>query len=154
MMHRSHQVTATAEAGADESVHGQESLCLPGRVEPAQVSLTLSRRLMRNLCAVVLVSVRALGDGRQDRSVCSPVAAQRVGDQPPRRTRLPLQQRAEQACRRPTVATRLDEAIEDVTLVIDGTPERAPLALEGDVLVQGPDLAQPALPTREPARVY
>ena len=70
------------------------------------------RRLMRNLCAVVLVSVRALGDGRQDRSVRSPVAAQRVGAHPPGRTRLPLQQRAEQACRRPTVATRLDEAIE------------------------------------------
>ncbi len=58
------------------------------------------------------------------------------------------------ACRRPTAATRLDEAIEDVTLVIDGTPERAPLALEGDeALVQGPDVAQPALSTREPARV-
>ena len=39
--------------------------------------------------------------------------------------------------------------------MIDGTPERAPLALEGDeALVQGPDVAQPALSTREPARVY
>ena len=131
MMHRSHQVTATADECADESVHGQESLCLPGRVEPAQVSRAVP-------CGLV-------SDGRQDRSVRSPVAAQRVGDHPPGRTRLPLQQRAEQACRRPTVATRLDEAIEDVTRLIDGTPERAPLALEGDAaLVQGPDVAQPA----------
>ncbi len=30
MMHRSHQVTANAEEVADESMHGQESLCLPG----------------------------------------------------------------------------------------------------------------------------
>ena len=76
----------------------------------------------------------------------SPVARQRVGDHPPRRTRLPLQQRAEQACRRPTVATRLDAAIEDVTRLIGGTPERAPLALEGDeALVQGPE-CRPAGP--------
>ena len=32
------------------------------RFEPAHLSLALSRRLMRNLCAVVLVSVRAMGD--------------------------------------------------------------------------------------------
>ena len=35
-------------------------------------------------------------------------AAQLVGDQPPRRTLLALQQLAEKACSRPTVATRLD----------------------------------------------
>ena len=94
-MHRSHQVTATAAEGADESMHGQESLCLPGRVDPAQVSRAVPCGLVRDVGTMVRVSVRALGDGRQDRSVCSPVAAQRVGDQPPRLTRLPLQQRAE-----------------------------------------------------------
>ena len=55
------------------------------------------------------------------------------------------------ACRRPTVATRLGEAIEDVTLLIDGTPERAPLALEGDeALVQRPML--PSRPCRRVSR--
>ncbi len=93
-MHRSHQVTATSDEGADESMHGQESLCLPGRVDPAQVSRAVPCGLVGDVGTMVLVSVRALGDGRQDRSVCSPVAAQRVGDHPPRRTRLPLQQRA------------------------------------------------------------
>ena len=38
MMRRSHQVTANVEQVADESVHGQESLRLPGRFEPAHVS--------------------------------------------------------------------------------------------------------------------
>ena len=95
-------------------------------------------------------------DGRHDRSVCSPVAAQHVGDQPPRRTRLPLQQRAKKACLRPTVATRLDEAIEDVTLLIDGTPERAPRCpwRVTKPSSRGPNVAQPALLTREPASVY
>ena len=46
MMHRSHQVTATAEAGADESMHGQESLCRPGSFAPAQVSRAVPCGLM------------------------------------------------------------------------------------------------------------
>ena len=92
MMHRSHQVTANAEEVADESMHGQESLCLPGRFEPAHLSLALPCGLVGDFGAIVLVSVRAMGDGRHDRSVRSPVAAQLVGDQPPRRTLLTLQQ--------------------------------------------------------------
>ena len=74
MMHRSHQVTANAEEVADESMHGHESLCLPGRFEPAHVSLALPCGLVGDFGAIVLVSVRAMGDGRHDRSVRSPVA--------------------------------------------------------------------------------
>ena len=153
--HRSHQVTANAEEVADESMHGQESLCLPGRFEPAHLSLALPCGLVGDFGAIVLVSVRAMGDGRHDRSVRSPVVAQLVGDQPPRRTLLALQQLAGKECSRPTVATRLDEDIDDVTILIDGTLEIAPLSLDGDEdLVQVPDVAQPALSTLEPASVY
>ena len=63
-----------------ESVDREKPLRLRSGFEPAHLSLVLSRRLMRNLCAVVRVSVRAMGDGRHDRSVRSPVAAQLVGD--------------------------------------------------------------------------
>ena len=115
-----------------ESVHGQESLRLPGRFEPAHLSLALSRRLMRHLGTIVRVSVRAMSDGRHDRSVRSRVAAQLVGDQPPRLTLLALQQLAEKTCGSPTVTTRLDEEIEDVALLIDGAPEIVPLSLDGD----------------------
>ena len=109
MMHRSHQVTANAEEVADESMHGQESLCLPGRFEPAHLSLALPCGLVGDFGAIVLVSVRAMGDGRHDRSVRSPVAAQLVGDQPPRRTLLALQQLAEKACSRQTVAGLVEQ---------------------------------------------
>ena len=154
-MHRSHQVTANAEEVADESMHGHESLCLPGRCAPAHVALALPCGLVGDVGAIILVSVRAMGDGRHDRSGRSPVAAQLVGDHPPRRTLLALQQLAEQACSRPTVATRLDEDIDDVPILIDGTPAIAPLSLDGDEdLVQVPDVAPPALSTREPASVY
>ena len=84
----------------------------------------------------------------------NPVAGQLIGDQPPRRTLLALQQLAEKACGSPTVATRLDEDIDDVAILIDGTPEIVPPSLDGDEdLVQVPDVAQPALSTPESASV-
>ena len=73
MMRRSQQVTANVEKVADESVNGQESLRLPWRCEPSHVSLALPCGLVRDFGAIVLVSVRAMGDGRHDRSVHSPV---------------------------------------------------------------------------------
>ena len=59
--------------------------------------------------------------------------------------------------RRPAVAPLLDEDedIDDVAILIDGTPERVPPSLDGDEdLVQVPGVAQPALSTLEPAIVY
>ena len=77
MMHRSHQVTATAEAGADESMHGHESLCRPGRVDPAQVSRAVPCGLVGDvgtMCAYR--SVRWATDGSTAR--CVALVAQRV----------------------------------------------------------------------------
>ena len=137
-----------------ESVDREKPLRVHGGFEPAHLSLALSRRLMRHLCAVVRVSVRAMGDGRHDCSVRSPVAAQLVGDQSHGLTLLALHQLAKKACGSPAVATCLDEDIEDVAIVIDGTPERVPPSLDGDEdLVQVPGVAQPALSTFEPASV-
>ena len=154
MMRRSHQVTANVEKVADESVHGQEALCLTGRFEPSHLSLALPCGLVGDFGAIVLVSVRAMGDRRHDRSVRRPVAAQLVGDQPARLTLLALQQLAEKACGSPAVAPRLDEDIDDVAILIDGTPARRPPSLDGDEdLVQVPSVAHPALSTLEPASV-
>ena len=122
-MLRSQQMTANVEEVADKSVHGQESLCLTGRFEPSHVSLTLPRGLMGDFGAIVFVSVCAIGDGRHNLSVRSPVAAQLVGDQSHGLTFLALQQLAEKTFGSPAVTTRLDEDIDDVAIVIDGTPE-------------------------------
>ena len=80
-MLRSQQVTANVEKVADESMHGQESLRLPGRFEPSHLPLALPCGLVGDFGAIVLVSVRAMGDRRHDRSVRSPAAAQLAGDQ-------------------------------------------------------------------------
>ena len=51
--------------------------------------------------------------------------------------------------------TRLHEDVDDVAILIDGTPEIVPLSLDGDEdLVQVPCVAQPALSTLEPASVF
>ncbi len=55
MMLRSHQVTANVEKVADESMHEQESLRLPGRFEPSHLSLALPCGLMGDFGAIVLV---------------------------------------------------------------------------------------------------
>ena len=154
MMRCSHQVSANVEKVANESMHGQEALRLPGRFEPLHLSLALRCGLVGDFGAIVLVPVRTVSDGRHDRSVCSPVAAQLVGDQPPRLTLLALQQLAEKACGSPAVATRLDEDIDDVAILIDGTPEIVSPSLDSDEdLVQVPDVAQSTLSTLEP-RAY
>ena len=137
-----------------EFVDRKKPLRLPGRFEPAHVSLALPCGLVGDFRAIVLVPVRPVSDGRHDRSVRRPVAAQLVGDQSHGLTLLALQQLAKKACGSPTVATRLDEDIDDVAIVIDGTPEIASPAPDGDEdLVQVPDVAQPALATSEPASV-
>ena len=80
MMLRSHQVTANVEKVADESMHGQESLRLPGRFEPSHVPLAVPCGLVGDFGVIVLVPVRirTVSAGRHDRSVRSPVAAQLV----------------------------------------------------------------------------
>ena len=82
---------AAAGEKAFQLVYREKPLRVRSGFEQAHLSLALSRRLMRNLCAIVRVSVRAMGDGRHDRSVRSLVAAQLVGDQSPRLTLLALQ---------------------------------------------------------------
>ncbi len=155
-MRRPQEMSPDPEEIQHEAMHGQESLCLPGRVDPAQVSRAVPCGLVGDVGTTVLVSLLALGDGWQDRSVCSSVAAQRVGDHPPRRTRLPLQQRAKQACHRPTVATRLDEAIERTSPSWSTARQRERRCLWRVMKSssRGPNVVQPALSTREPARVY
>ena len=72
------------------------------------------------------------------------VRAQLVGDQQFRRETLLLEQLAHQPQRRPGVAPALDQQVEDLALVVDGTPQIHPLA--GDPhyhFVQMPAVARP-----------
>ena len=64
-----------------ESVDRETSLRVRGGFETAHLSLALSRRLMRNLGAVVRILSRAVNHGWHHGAVCRGVATQFVGDQ-------------------------------------------------------------------------
>lgn len=60
-----------------------------------------------------------------------------------------FQQLAKKTFGSPAVSTRLDEDVDDVAILIDGTPEILPLSLDGDEdLVQVPCVSQATLAAR------
>ncbi len=73
---------------------------------------------------------------------CS-VAPQLVGDQAPGLASLTFQELAEEALGRTSIATRLDEDVDHVAVLVHGTPELLPLPPDGhQELVQVPGVAQ------------
>ena len=81
------------------------------------------------------------------------VGAQLVGDQQFRGKPLLLEQLAHQPQRRPGVAPALNQHVEDLALVVDGTPEVHPLA--GDPhhhLVKMPAVARSMAMLAQPSR--
>ena len=66
-----------------------------------------------------------------------------------------LQQLAEEAFGGSPIAARLDENIDHVTILINGTPEILTPTLDRDEdLVQVPSIAEPTLPTLQASRVF
>ncbi len=95
-----------------------------------------------------------MDDGRHDASMGRAVTSQLVGDQPTGLAALPLQQLAEEAFRGSPITARLDENIDDITILVDCTPEILALALDRhEDLVQVPSVAQPTLPTLQTTSV-
>jgi hypothetical protein len=63
-----------AEVPRDESVNGQETLCLAHRLESLHLPLSPSGRPMRVLSAVVQVAARSMLDVREQFTLCHTVA--------------------------------------------------------------------------------
>ena len=143
-------MTSDTEKIEDESVHRQEALRVSGRLEPAHLSLALSGRLMKAFRSIVLVSGGAMNHRRYGPAVGSRIAAKLVRDQSSRLTALPLQQHTEKACRGTPIAPGLDEDIDHIAVLVDGTPQILPLALDGhEQFVQVPGVAQASSPATE-----
>ena len=131
----------------NEVVHRQESLRVRGGFEPSHLSLALAGRLMRDFGSIVLVPLRAVHDSRHYEAVRRRVAAKLVGNQTPRHPALPFQQLAEKAGGCTPIAPWLDEDVDDVAVLIDGSPEivLAPLNVHEE-FVHVPGVAQSSLP--------
>ena len=121
----------------------RESLGLLWRLEPAHLSLSLSRRLMRDFGPVVRIPARVMAHRRHDVPPCRTVAPELVGDQPPGFATLTLEQLSKEALCGAPITTRLDEDVDHIAVLVDGTPEILTLALDADEeLVQVPRIAQ------------
>ena len=85
------QMPSYPEEIQNDALDRQEPLRLSGGFEPAHLSLSLSRRLMRDFGPIVGVTFRDVNDRGHDRPVCRAIASQLVGDQPSRLASLAFQ---------------------------------------------------------------
>jgi hypothetical protein len=110
-------VALKVEGVVNRTVHAEEALGGSSRLEPPQLALASSDRLVRILRPVVTPKPLFMTTGQSERSERGGVGAQPVGDQQFRDEALLLEQLAHQLQRRPTVASALDEHVENLALV-------------------------------------
>ena len=83
------------------------------------------------------------------------IAPQLVGDEPPGLASLAFQQFAEEASGSTPIATRLDENVDHVAVLVDSTPEIVSLAPNvHEELIQVPRITQATLSPLEPASIF
>ena len=123
-------VAAEMEEVVDRVVGGEETLCLPRRLEAFHLSFSPSRRLMRVLRPIIETLVLPVLDAGRDLLLRGPIAGQLVGDHDARRPALPLQQLAQQALGGALIAPALDQHVEHDAVLVHRTPQ--PVLLAGN----------------------
>ena len=124
-------VAAEMEEVVDLVMGGEETLCLPSRLEALHLPLSSSRRLVRILGPVVQALVLAVLDTGHHLPLRGAVAGELVSNHDAGRPALPLQQLAQQALRRTLVAPALDQHVEHHPGLIHRAPE--PVLYPGDL---------------------
>jgi hypothetical protein len=101
---------------------------------------------MRNLGAIVGILLGIVGNTRQDRSTGSSIALQLVGDDPEWLLALTAQQSAKEPLGCTLITARLQQNINDITILIHGTPKILLLAVDSDEeFVQIPGITEASL---------
>jgi len=101
---------------------------------------------MRNLGAIVGILLGIVGNTWKDRSTGSTIALQLVGDDPEWLLTLTAQQSAKEPLGCTLIAARLQKNIDDITVLIHGTPKILLLAVDSDEeFVQIPGVTEAAL---------
>jgi hypothetical protein len=123
----------------------QKALRLPAGFESAHLSFS-HPGLMRNLGAIVGILLGVVSNTRQDRSTGSTIALQLVGDDPEWFLALTAQQSAKEPLSCTLIAARLQQNIDDITVLIHGTPKIMLLAVDSDEeFVQMPSITEASL---------
>ena len=101
---------------------------------------------MGKLGAIVGILLRIVNHARQNCSLRSTIALQFVGDDPERFFSLALHQSAQESLRCAPVPSRLQQNIDDITVLIHGTPKILLLAVNSDEqFIQIPAIAEATL---------
>ena len=101
---------------------------------------------MRYLGAIVRIFLSVVRHGWQDCPLRSTIALQFVGDDPERFLTLAPNQSAQESLACTLIAARLQQNVDHVTVLVDGTPEILQLAVDSkEDLVQMPVVAESAL---------
>jgi len=143
------------EVLADQVMSGEETLCLPRRLEPLQLSFSSSRRLVRVLGSIVEIAALPVLNTLEGLLPRRGIARQLVGNDRPQHEAQLLQQLTEEplddshplcaGC--PGVAAALNEDTEDHLDPVHRAPEIVPDATDPDEhLIQVPPVSRPAHP--------
>jgi hypothetical protein len=120
------------EGIVNRTVNAEEALGGSSRLELLQLALASSDCLMQILRPIVCSLALLMVAGKSEMPEGSAVGAQLVGRHPGRREALFAEQLAHQLDGRRPVATTLDQDLEDLALVIDGTTQIHLLARDPD----------------------
>ncbi len=111
--------------------------------------------LVRNFSSVVFILASSMVDGWKDLSVGGRIASKLVGHELPRWPTLLFQDLAKEALGGPLVSAAGDQDVEDITVLIHGSPKIMTLSANGDeYFVHVPDVTETALPPPQSAGVF
>ena len=116
------------EGVVDGGMHAEEALGGSSRLEPLHLALSPPYRLMRVLRPIILPKPLFVRAGQPQAPESRGVGTQLVSHQQFRCEPLLSEKLAYEPKRRPAVAPALHQHVEELALVIDGTPEIHPLA--------------------------
>ena len=131
------------ESVVDGGVKAEEALRRSGRLEALHLALAPTHHLMRILRPIVFSQALLMVAGKSEMPEGSAIGAQLVGRHPPWREALFAEQLAHQLDGRRPVSTTLDQDLEDLALVVDGTPQIHLLARDPDDQASGAGQLQP-----------
>jgi hypothetical protein len=132
------------------TIGGEEALRVPGGLKPLQAPLALAGRLVGVLRAVIEVAVLAMFHPRENLPLRRPVAFELVGDEHAGHVCEPLEEFAEEFLGGLLVAPTLHEDIEDVAVLIHGSPEVMRFAINGQKhLIQVPFVTRSRAPATQ-----
>ena len=138
------EMALKVEGVVDGGVYAEKTLGRSSRLKSLHFVLPPSHRLMGVFGSIVVSEPLLMRAGQSQTPERGGVGAQLVGDKQFGSEALLFEQLAHQPQRRSTVAPALNQHVEDLAFVVDGTPQIHPLA--GDPhhhLVEVPAIARP-----------